>query len=504
MRRRVMECVPNFSEGRDTAAVFDIAQATQTEDVRLLDVHLDADHNRSVLTLVGEPDALGRAVFAAIERAVALLDLREHRGVHPRIGVADVVPFVPVAGVSRDACVLAARTLGQRVGAELDVPVFLYEWAATRSEFRNLADLRRRYEQARVSGLTLMPDYGPADAHPRAGAVAIGARAPLVALNCFLGEPDLDAARRIAARTRENGGGPVGVKALGLPLHGASRVQVSMNITRTDQTPPHVAVERVREIARAEGFALAESELVGLLPLGSVLRAAAHALGLPSLDARQVLELEAGEWEGRLELDGFLDDLASSASTPGGGAASALVGALGAALGSMVCNLTVGRAKYAAVEPQMRDALQETERLRGRLRELTGADEQAYSALMAQYKLPRDTPEQKEHRAAAVESALRHAADVPLETAKTCVEVLRWLEPVAREANANVISDAGAGALLSDAAARSALLNVRVNASLMKDRVEAADYLAALDNTEAESTALTQRIIAVVHERMDR
>jgi glutamate formiminotransferase/formiminotetrahydrofolate cyclodeaminase len=499
-----MECVPNFSEGRDTATVFDIAQATQIEGVRLLDVHLDSDHNRSVLTLVGEPDALVRAVFAAIERAVAVLDLREHRGIHPRIGVADVVPFVPVTGVSREDCVLTARTLGQQVGAELDVPVFLYEWAATRAEFRNLADLRRLYERARVSGVPLLPDYGPADAHPRAGAVAIGARAPLVALNCFLAESDLEAARRIAARTRVSGGGPVGVKALGLPLHGASRVQVSMNITQTDQAPPHVAVERVREIARAEGTALAESELVGLLPLDSVLRAAAHALGLPSLNARQILELAAEEWEGRLELDGFLDELASNASTPGGGAASALVGALGAALGSMVCNLTVGRTKYAAVEPQMRDALQETERLRGRLRELMEADEQAYSALMAQYKLPRDTQEQKEHREAAVESALRHAADVPLETAKTCVEVLRWLEPVARDANANVISDAGAGAFLSEAAARSALLNVRVNASLMNDRVVAASYLEALDFTDAEATALTQRIMAVVHERMER
>ena len=503
MRRTLMECVPNFSEGRDAATVFEIARAARAQGVRLLDVHLDADHNRSVLTLVGEPDALVAAAFAAIEQAVALIDLGEHQGVHPRIGVADVVPFVPMTGVSREACVLAARALGQRVGAELGVPVFLYEWAAARPEHRNLADVRRMYERLRVSGKPLTPDFGPARAHSRAGVVTIGARAPLVALNCYLAEPDLDAVWRIAARTRERGGGPAGLKALGLSLPGANRVQVSMNITQTDQGPPHAAVERVQEIARAEGVELAESELVGLLPLDSVLRAAAHALGLHSLDARQVLELAAVEVEDRVELDWFLDELASKAPAPGGGAASALVGALGGALGSMVCNLTVGKPKYAAVEPQMQDTLQETERLRRRLRELMDVDEQAYSALMAQYKLPRDTLEQKDTRAAAVESALRHAAEVPLETARTCIEVLRWLEPVARDANVNVISDAGAGALLSEAAARAALLNVRVNASLLKDREAAARYLVALADTDVEATTRARRIIAVVHERMD-
>jgi glutamate formiminotransferase/formiminotetrahydrofolate cyclodeaminase len=501
--RCLLECAPNFSEGRDGARVLEIARAAQDAGATLLDVHLDPDHNRSVLTLVGEPDLLVRAVFDAVRRAVSLLDISGHEGVHPRVGVADVVPFVPLAGASREDAILAATRLGEMLAGELALPVYLYEWAARREEHRNLADVRTEHARALRAGLRLEPDLGPGRPHPSAGAVAVGARAPLVALNCYLSSPDLGAARSIAAQVRARGGGPEGVKALGLELPGAGRVQVSMNLTDLDATPPHEAVTHVARLAAQEGVGLAESELVGLIPLDSVLRAAAAALRLPELSASQVLELAIQrDRTVHLELDTFLADLASASPAPGGGAASALAGSLGAALGSMVCNLTIGRPRYADVEPQMRVALTELEGLRLRLRELMDADEAAYGALMAQYKLPKDSPEAQQARAAAIESALHHATEVPLQTARAALRVLHALGPVARSANRNAISDAGAAALLAEAAARASLLNVRINAGPMKDRRAAETYLASMRETEREATQAASAVLAEVIARV--
>ncbi|MDP9378899.1 MAG: glutamate formimidoyltransferase [Chloroflexota bacterium] len=499
---RTMECVPNFSEGRDAGKVLEIARAAQEGGATLLDVHLDPDHNRSVLTLVGEPHRLVRAVFQAVRRAVELIDLSAHQGVHPRIGVADVVPFVPVSGVSREECVEAAGRLARMLADELRLPVYLYEWAAQQQQHRNLADVRALHAESIRIGQPLRPDLGPDRPHPTAGAVAVGARPPLVALNCYLSMPDISSARAIAARTRQRGGGPQGVKALGLWLEGVGRAQVSMNITDVQATPPHAAVAHVAALAAEHGIELAESELVGLLPLDSVLKAASAALRLPDLAASQVLELAIQSRMEHLELDTFLDSLASAEPTPGGGAASALAGSLAAALGAMVCNLTVGRPRYAAVEAELRTALEELEGLRKRLRGLMDKDEEAYGALMAQYKLPKETPEQQEGRSAAVESALRHAADVPLDTARTAVRVLRVLGPVARSANRNAISDAGAGALLAEAAARASLLNVRVNASLMKDREAAENYLSRMQEVESEAGEAARSVLSDVLARI--
>ncbi len=502
LKGQLMECVPNFSEGRDARKVLKIADAAQAAGATLLDVHLDPDHNRSVLTLVGTPTVLSRAVFAAVGTAVELLDLRAHAGVHPRIGVADVVPFVPVADTSLEDCVHVARELGERLASELGLPVYLYEAAAIREDRRNLADVRAQHAVAPRDDLSLAPDLGPDRVHPTAGAVAVGARPPLVALNCYLSDPDIVAARSLAARTRERGGGPPGVKALGLSLPQAGRVQVSMNITDTRAGPPHRAVEHLHALAAQAGVQLGESELVGLLPLDSVLRAAAAALGLPSLTSQQVLELNIQERMDQLDLDTFLTDLASAAPTPGGGAASALVGSLAASLGAMVCNLTVGRPRYAAVESQMGEALSELDELRLRLRELMDLDEEAYAALMSRYKLPKETPEQQEQRAAEIETALRRAAEVPLESARTAVRVLQVLGPVAESANRNAISDAGAAALLAEAAARASLLNVRTNASLMKHRQAADQYLRSMEEIETQATTLGRAALSAAVARI--
>lgn len=502
MKGRWMECVPNFSEGRDSEKVLQIARAAQSAGAILLDVHLDPDHNRSVLTLAGKPDVLILAAFAAVRQAVALLDLRNHVGVHPRIGVADVVPFVPVAGIGLEECVEAAHVLARRLASELVLPVYLYEAAAQSDDRRNLAEVRAQHARALQADAPLHPDLGPDATNPSAGAVAVGARAPLVALNCYLAQPDLPAAISLAARTRERNGGPKGVKALALPLPAAHRVQVSMNITDVKATPPHKAVEHVSGLAEADGVKLAESELVGLLPLESVLQAAASALGLPSLQSGQVLELALQERMEYLDLDTFLAELASKEPTPGGGAASALAGSLAAALGAMVCNLTVGRVKYAEVETEMREALSKLEDLKLQLRDLMQQDEEAYGALMACYKLPKESEQQQQRRVTEIEVALRHAAEVPLESARATIRVLQVLGPVARSANRNVISDAGAAALLAEAAARASLLNVRTNASLMKDREAAEEYLRVMQEVEDQAVTLGREALSAAVARI--
>jgi glutamate formiminotransferase len=488
--------VPNFSEGRDGDKVLAIAQEARNGGALVLDTHMDPDHNRSVVTFVATPERVVHAAFAAVRRAVQLLDLSVHTGVHPRIGVVDVVPFVPAGGVSREECSRAAEDLAERLARELYLPVYLYEWAARAEGRRNLADVRRLHLAALATGADLQPDLGPHGPHPTAGAVAVGARAPLVAFNCWVEPPDLDAARRVAARVRQVGGGPSGVKALGLWLERAGRAQVSMNITDTASAPPHEVVARVERSAASEGLSVTGSELVGLIPLDSALQAAASALKLPSLGPERVLELAIHRGETAVDLETFLSELASAAPAPGGGAASALSGALGAALASMVCNLTIGRPRYAEVDAELRAVLQETERLRLRLQDLMAEDEAAYTALMERYKLPKDSPVAASRRAAEIEAALRRAADVPLECARACVEVLRLLGPVVQGGNRNAASDAGAAALLAGAGARAALLNVRTNAAVMKDGPSAAEYLRQAQALEGEAVSLADGAVS--------
>ncbi|MDQ3855662.1 MAG: glutamate formimidoyltransferase [Chloroflexota bacterium] len=484
MALQLVECVANFSQGRDQTSIQAIAAAAGSSGAVVLDIHSDPDHHRSVVTFVGEPHAVLEGAYQAVRTAVERLDLSRHEGVHPRIGVADVVPFVPVSGASMEDCVRLAKSFAERAGRELGLPVYLYGHAALRAEMHNLADVRASHQRALASRGRLSVDAGPDLPHPTAGAVAVGARAPLVALNCNLDRPDIDAARAVARRVRERGGGRRGVKALGLWLAHASTAQVSMNITDVDASPPHTVVAKVEELAGELGAHIAASELVGLVPLDSVLRAAAEAMKLPDLAPRQVLELAALERIRKMTLDEFIDDLASSSPAPGGGAASALVGCLAAALSSMVSNLTIGRPRYADVDLELRDAPAHSEQLRARLRHLMDDDEQAYSELMNRYRLPRETEEQVAHRQAAIEAGLRAAAEVPLSIARTCLELLETVATVADKGNANAVSDAGAAAILAQAAARASLLNVRTNAGLMKDRAAAANYVRQMEEVE--------------------
>lgn len=303
MSSRIVECVPNFSEGRDAATVRALAEAVRAvPGVALLDQTMDPDHHRAVLTFAGAPEAVMEAAFHAAKAAAARIDLRKHQGEHPRIGAIDVIPFVPILGVTMRECVELARTVGRRIGAELKIPVFLYEQAATRPD-------HARLETIRLGGLTGLahrmetdpdwtPDFGPPRLHPTAGATAVGARRILVAFNVNLDTNDLDIARAIAKTVRQSSGGLAHVKAIGVPLAGRGHVQVAMNLVNIDDTPVHVAFEAVRREAGQRGVQVAGSELIGLVPRQAVLQAEAHGIRIDSLDPSKILET-------RLEQAGF-------------------------------------------------------------------------------------------------------------------------------------------------------------------------------------------------------
>jgi len=500
---RWLECVPNFSEGRDRAKIESIASAARALGAYVLNIHSDPDHNRSVVTLAAPADQIVEAVMSMIRRAVELLDIRHHVGVHPRIGVVDVVPFVPLGAATQEDSVKAAIEVASRVGNELEVPVYLYEWAARHPEYRALPDVRRLYSQAILAGNFLEPDFGPFMPHPTAGACVVGARGPLIAFNCVLGTPDVSVARRIAFRIRESSGGMLGVRALGLWLESLGLAQVSMNIVDPVKAPLHVVFERVKQLAAQEGTYVVSSELVGLMPSSVALGAASYALGLPSLSFSQLVEMSILSRRSEVNLEEFLDSLASSAPTPGGGAASALVGAIAAALSSMVANLTIGKKKYMQFEEDMRKVVASCGELRSSLLQLMHDDEEAYNALMNAFRLPKDTEEQVAARNAEIQKALIGACEVPLTIAQKCMEVLELSEYVAGNGNANAVSDAGVSALMAEAAARGALLNVYINCNLMKDSTQADGYRRRAEEIESTARSKASEVMAIVRSRIN-
>jgi glutamate formiminotransferase/formiminotetrahydrofolate cyclodeaminase len=473
---RIVECVPNFSEGRDGALVEAlVAAASSVPGVVLLDSEKDADHHRSVVTFAGEPEACVEAAFRAIKLATEKIDLNGHRGQHPRMGATDVVPFVPVDGVTLDDCVVLARTLGERVGRELGVPVFLYEAAATRPARENLADVRRgEFEGLREligKDPARTPDFGPSKIHPTAGAVAIGARRPLVAFNANLATADVQVARRIAKAIRFGDGGLRYVKALGFTIRDGRQAQVSMNLVNTDGTPIHRVLSLIDDEARRWGTYVTGCEVVGLVPQAAMLDAAEHHLRLENFRRDQVLEIRMQHppvSEG-VSLGGFLDSVAAGTPTPGGGTVAALAGALAAALVAMVANLTLGKKKYAASEATMAEAKAEAGRLRAALVGLMRRDSQAFEHVLAAFRLPQATPAESEARGRAIEAATWEATRVPLETAETALKTAQWAARSVKAGNPNAASDGATAAALARAAVEGALLNVEINLKNLPD-----------------------------------
>ena len=500
---KLIELVPNFSEGRRPEVVAAIRDAiADGEGVTVLDVSSDPSHNRTVVTVVATAESAVDAAFRGIAKAAALIDLNQHTGEHPRIGATDVCPFIPLEGATMDDCVALARTLGKRVGDELGIPVFLYERAATRPDRENLADIRRgEFEQAKIeigTNPNRVPDFGPNRVHLTAGATVIGARPFLVAYNVYLGGAEhVPVAKEVAKAVRGSSGGLRYVKGLGLEVDG--QAQVSMNLVDVEKTPVYRAFELVQREAAAHGVSPTWSEIVGLVPEQALFDTAARHLQLRGFSKDLVLEHQVRRaMSGGESVSGFVAAVASSAPAPGGGSVSAHAGVLSAALAQMVSGLTVGRKKYAAVEGEMKELALAAVTLGNELSALVAEDAAAYTVVTDAYKLGKDTPDQVAARDAAIQRALLYATEVPLKTAEACARVAELAAVAAEKGNTNAASDAGVSALLAEAACRGAVYNVRINVGSIIDKAVAtplaAKAQAALDRAHAAAARATAAV----------
>ncbi len=504
---KLIECVPNFSEGRRPRIVTAIRDAiASVSGVTILDSSSDESHNRSVITFVAPIDSVVDAAFAGMKEAAARIDLRGHQGEHPRIGATDVVPFVPLEDSTMEDCIALAKKLGERAGKELGIPVFLYEKAASRPTRTNLADVRRgQFEGLRDEIGTnpdREPDFGPNKIHESAGASAIGARPFLVAYNVYLGPAsNLPLAKSIAKQVRESSGGFNAVKGLGLEVDG--QAQVSMNLVDTDQTALHTVFDFISEKARAGGVKVTWSEIIGLVPEKVLFEASKDHLKLAQFTGDQVLERQvakamAASTAGVTPND-FLKAIASSDPVPGGGSVAAYAGALAAALTRMVTGLTIGRKKYADVEAEMGELVKEVDDLTSRLSKLVDRDADAYALVSAAYKLPKDSNSEVASRDGQITTALLGAAEVPLETARVCARVAELALIVATKGNTNALTDAGVAALLAEAGCKGAAYNVRVNVRALTDKSlgaelerEALELVARASRSAAEACAMVE------------
>lgn len=452
---QLVECVPNFSEGHNQGVIDELRAAIAgVPGARVLDVQTDPSHNRSVLTFVAPPAAAVDAAFAAMRIATQWIDLTKHSGEHPRMGATDVVPFVPVQGTTMDDCVALARTLGERVGKELEIPVFLYARAATRADRVLLPEVRKG-EFEGMRGRLLEPDFGPNRVHPTAGATAIGARPFLVAYNVYLDTQDVAIAKDIAKQIRTSSGGLPGVQASGFEVGGVA--QVSMNLLDVDITSPATVFNAIKALAAKQGVDVQKSEIVGLIPERAILGAANAALKLADA-ADHMLETKIRAAAGP-SLDVWMDELAGGAPTPGGGSAAALAGSLAAALVAMVARLTIGRKAYAPIEARAKEILSEAEQLRARLRRLVDEDAASYELVNKAYKISKDDP----GRTSSIDNALIAASRPPQQVVQAAEQVKRLADEIGMIGNQNAASDARVAGLLADAAIAGAAENVKVN-----------------------------------------
>lgn len=511
MVNQIVECIANYSEARKPEVIEQIKGAiTATPGITLLDQHSDLDHNRTVLTFVGPPVAIEEAAYQSIRCAAELIDLDEHRGEHPRIGATDVVPFVPISGVTMEDCIQIAHRVGKRVGEQLGIPVYLYEEAALHPDRRNLENIRRgEYERLKVEiGINSErdPDYGPKRVG-KAGATVIGARQPLIAFNVYLTTSDVSTANKIARAVRHSTGGLRYVKALGMEVEGLA--QVSMNLTNFHLTPVSRVVELIRREAQRYGVNIHHSELVGLIPQEALVDAAQWYMQMDQFEQQQILEhrLTAIQQDIAPGVDEiaqenyFLDELAAGTPTPGGGSAAAYSGAAGAALVAMVARLTIGKKKYLHVESQMNELLQQAESLRVDLADAIHEDASAYNAVMSSFKMPRETEEQINERKEAIQLTTRHAARVPLDVAEKSVEVMSLALEAVNFGNLNAISDAATGAALARAALKGAGYNVRINVSTLEDGEAVQTFLNQLEAHERRADEIEKQVSASLKER---
>ena len=471
----LVECVPNFSEGRDKSTVDAIVDAMRMDGVYLLDREMDADHNRCVITLAGEREAVQEAAIRGVGKAAELIDLNKHQGAHPRLGAADVVPFIPIEGVSIEDCVTMARHVGEQIWKRFQVPVYLYESAATIPERQNLENIRRgQFEGIRdeiATNPARKPDFGEARLHPTAGACVVGARKFLIAYNIFLNTADVDIAKKIAKAVRFSTGGLRFVKAAGFLVRG--QAQVSMNLTDFEQTPIHRVFEMVRAEAARYGVVPVSSEIVGLIPKKALEQAAEWFLQVEHFDSSLILENRlAAVMGGKMAVGGiragiepFIEQLAAPTATPGGGSAAAASGAMAAALATMVASMSRGKKAYAQYERELSEAISQLSRLREELKSSIDADAESYNSVMSAYKKARESASAN----GLIDAALKRATSVPLNVAENCREVLRISESLPPITNPNMRSDLTTASALARAAIEGALANVEINLDSLKD-----------------------------------
>jgi glutamate formiminotransferase/formiminotetrahydrofolate cyclodeaminase len=479
----LVECVPNFSEGRDPAKVDAIVDAMKMPGVYLLDREMDSDHNRCVITLVGEREAIQEAAIRGVGKAAELIDLNMHSGAHPRMGAADVVPFIPIDGVTVEDCVAMANHVGEEIWKRYQIPVYLYESAARTPERQGLENIRRgQFEGIRAEIATnpaRRPDIGEPRVHPTAGATVVGARKFLVAYNVFLNTPDVEIAKKIAKAVRFSNGGMRFVKGAGFLVRGLA--QVSMNLTDFEQTPIHRVFEMVKREAARYGVMPVSSEIVGLIPKKALEQAAEWFLQVENFDSSLILENRlAAVMGGKMAVGGlragvepFVEQLAAPTATPGGGSAAAAAGAMSAGLAAMVASMSRGKKAYLQYETQLSAAIARLTPLREELKAAIDADSESYNAVMKAYKQAK-TAEEKAGEA-LIEAALKEATSVPLGVAEKAHEVagiVQSLEPIT---NPNMKSDLTTASALARAAITGALANVEINLASIKDQAFAAE-----------------------------
>ena len=471
----LVECVPNFSEGRDKARVDAIVDAMKIDGVYLLDREMDADHNRCVITLVGEREPIQEAAIRGVGKAAELIDLTKHQGAHPRMGAADVVPFIPIEGVTIEDCVAMARHVGAEIWKRYQIPVYLYEAAATTPERQNLENIRRgQFEGIRDeigTNPARKPDFGEPRVHPTAGATVVGARKFLIAYNVFLNTPDVDIAKKVAKAVRFSNGGLRYVKGAGFLVRGLA--QVSMNLTDFEQTPIHRVFEYVKREAARYGVTPVSSEIVGLIPKKALEQAAEWFLQVENFDSSLILEnrlsaVISGKMavgDVRAGVEPFIEQLAAPTATPGGGSAAAASGAMAAGLATMVASMSRGKKAYLQYERELSEAVARLSQLREKLKASIDADAESYNAVMKAYKQAKDSA----NGGATINAALRGATAVPLGVAERAREVAEIAEKLGPITNPNMSSDLATSIALAEAAITGALANVEINLQSLKD-----------------------------------